>query len=202
MVFLCMNYPYSIRVVKANFSYVGRYNGGIFGPAVDNFFALWIAPGKCRTNPENVGLNPENVGIDRPAKFSESPTSTAFAAYPRARARKQKKQDSRNRARKPARGHPSRSPGFAGSPSFIIESPLAGTLSSPTPSTRNRLCGWSRDREYAFNRCKKQSSKKKLDQPPTLQRSGSGVSSATGGQIQAAGTQSGVGSTDFLPTTK
>ena len=104
MVVLCMNYPHSIRVVKANFSYIGRYSGEFFGRIVDNFFALWIAPGKCRTNPENVGLNPENVGIDQPAKTAESLTSTAFAASPRARARKQKKQETRNRARNPARG--------------------------------------------------------------------------------------------------
>lgn len=104
MVILCMNYPHSIGIVKADFCYVRRHSGGFSGRIVDNFFALWIAPGKCRTNPENVGLSPENVGIDRPAKTAESRTSTAFPACPRARARKQKKQETRNRARRPARG--------------------------------------------------------------------------------------------------
>lgn len=124
MVVLCMNYPYSIRLVKANFPYVGRHSGGFFGRIVDNFSALWIAPGKCRTNPENVGLNPENVGIDRPAKSAESRTSTAFAACPRARARKQKKQETRNRARKPARG--------------TLRVPPASRLPLPLSSPRKR----------------------------------------------------------------
>jgi len=146
MVFLCMNYPYSIRVVKAIFSYVGRHSGGFLDRIVDNFFALWMAPGKCRTNPENVGLNPENVGIDRLAKTAESRTSTAFAAVPRARARKQKKQESRNRARNPCAGAPLwGSPGLtAGSPSRLSSPRKAGSLSSPNPSTLDHLCGWSR----------------------------------------------------------
>jgi hypothetical protein len=59
-----------------------------------------MAPGKCRTNPENVGLNPENVGIGATRKTSETIGTSAFAASPRARARKQKKQESENRARK------------------------------------------------------------------------------------------------------
>lgn len=124
MAFLCMNYPHFIRVVKANFSYVGRHRGDFFGTAVDNFFTLWIAPGKCRTNPENVGLNPENVGIERLSKTAESRTSTAFAACPRARARKQKKQESRNRARKPARG--------------TLRVPPASRLPLPLSSPRKR----------------------------------------------------------------
>lgn len=99
-----MNYPYSIGVVKAHFSYVGRHIEGFFGQIVDNFYALWMAPGKCRTNPEIVGLNPENVGIERLSKTVGRRTSTGFAVCPRARARKQKKQETRNRARKPARG--------------------------------------------------------------------------------------------------
>jgi hypothetical protein len=59
-----------------------------------------MAPGKCRANPENVGLNPENVGIDATRKTSKTIGISEFPASPRARARKQKKQVSENRARK------------------------------------------------------------------------------------------------------
>lgn len=117
MVDLCMNYPYSIRFVKADFSYVRRHSGGFFSRIVDNFRALWIAPGKCRTNPENVGLNPENVGIERPAKTAESRTSTAFAACPRARARGNKRNKKQETARENLRGAPEGCPRQAGSPS-------------------------------------------------------------------------------------
>lgn len=136
-----MNYPYSIGIVKADFCYVRRHSGGFFGRIVDNFFALWIAPGKCRTNPENVGLNPENVGIDRTAKTAESRTRTAFAACPRARARKQKKQETRNRARNACAGAPLRgSPGLAaGSPSRL-SSPRKRGRQVPQERRRSTAC--------------------------------------------------------------
>lgn len=113
-----------MRVVKAKISYVGRCIWEFSGRIVDNFSTLWIAPGKCRTNPENVGLNPENVGIDGLPKTAESRTSKAFAASPRARARKQKKQESRNRAQKPARG--------------TLRVPPASRLPLPLSSPRKR----------------------------------------------------------------
>jgi hypothetical protein len=165
MMTLCMNYPHSIRLVKANFPYVERHSGDFFGRAVDNSFTLWITPGKCRTNPENVGLNPENVGIERLSKTAESPTSTGFSASPRARARKQKKQESRNRARKPARG--------------TLRVPPASRLPLPLSSPRKRgrqvprkpskLDPCSQEKAAPqLDGHKKRSSEKEPGQPPAL----------------------------------
>lgn len=194
-----MNYPHSIGIVKVKISYNGRHRRAFPARPVDNFQTLWIAPGKCRTNPENVGLNPENVGIGRHAKTAESRTTTAFAAVPRARARKHRNKNQETAREKPARGTlwvppASRLP-------LRSRVPASGDAKCPTNHPNSTRATQKKAASQLAGR-KKRSSVKESGQPLALRKSARGFCAAVGGQIRVVGTRSGMGSTGFLPTTK
>jgi len=52
---------------------------------------MWIAPEKCQANRKNVRANRKKVRIGMTSKTPQSRASIGFAACPRARAQKNKK---------------------------------------------------------------------------------------------------------------
>jgi hypothetical protein len=52
---------------------------------------MWITPEKCQANRKNVRDNRKNVRIDRTKKTPKTRMDKSFAACPRARARKTRK---------------------------------------------------------------------------------------------------------------
>ncbi len=130
---------------------------------------------------------------------TETRANTGFAAIPRARARKQKKQESKNRARKPARGT-LRVPPASRLPLQLSSPRKRGRQVPRKPSQLN-----PRRQEKAapiLNRRKKRSSEKESGQPSALRIGDSGFCAVAGGHQRAAGTFPGVRSTDFLPNKK